>query len=118
MRVDEGNRKEGVMKRWLGGTRMQPGSYWRRAGWEIVTLSGKGGVLPGGRDARYLKGPVLGMLLLAPAMGAALVMFLPLMGFVMAGRERARKARHFVAARPRKGRLNQPLCALGRPVCP
>jgi hypothetical protein len=69
------------------------GFYWRKSAWEMVTLSGEGGVLPGGREERYVKVPVLAMLALAPAMGAALVMFLPLMGFVLAGREIVRKAR-------------------------
>jgi hypothetical protein len=89
------------MKRWLGGKRAPAGFYWRPAKWEIVTLSGTGGVLPGEGSERYLKVPVLAMLALAPAMGAALVMFLPLMGFVMAGRELARKTRRTVAARTR-----------------
>ena len=88
------------MKRWLGGTRVPAGFSWRPAAWEMVTLSGRGGVLPGERSERYLRVPVLAMLMLAPAMGAALVMFLPLMGFVMAGRELARK----VVASRRRGR--------------
>jgi hypothetical protein len=90
------------MKRWRGSTRVPAGFYWRPASWEMVTLSGKGGVLPGERSERYFKVPVLAMLVLAPLMGAALVMFLPLMGFVMAGRELVRKTRQAVAAR--KGR--------------
>ena len=81
------------MTRWIGGTKVPAGFYWRKSGWEIVTLSGQGGVLPGGRDERYVKIPVLAMLMLAPAMGAALVMFLPLTGFYMAGREIVRKVR-------------------------
>ena len=81
------------MTRWIGGTKVPAGFYWRKAGWELVTLSGEGGVLPGAGDERYVKVPVLAMLALAPAMGAALVMFLPLMGFVMAGREIVRKVR-------------------------
>jgi hypothetical protein len=74
------------------------GFYWRPASWEIVTLSAEGGVLPGERGERYFKVPVLAMLALAPAMGAALVMFLPLMGFVIAGRELARRTRQVAAA--------------------
>ena len=81
------------MKRWVGGTRAPAGFYWRPAKWEIVTLSGDGGMLSGEQGERYYRVPVLAMLALAPAMGAALVMFLPLMGFVIAGRELARGAR-------------------------
>jgi hypothetical protein len=93
------------MTRWSGGAKVPAGFYWRKSGWEIVTLSGAGGVLPGGRDERYFKIPVLAMLALAPAMGAALVMFLPLTGFYMAGREIVRKVRsasgrHVPAAAP------------------
>ncbi|HEY7509952.1 MAG TPA: hypothetical protein VIG50_06840 [Vicinamibacteria bacterium] len=88
------------MTRWTGGSKVPAGFYWRKSAWEMVTLSGEGGVLPGGRDERYFKVPVLAMLALAPAMGAALVMFLPLMGFMMAGREIVRKART-AAGRPR-----------------
>jgi hypothetical protein len=91
------------MKRLAGGTRVPAGFYWRPAKWEIVTFSGVGGVLPGERGERYFKVPVLAMLVLAPVMGAALVMFLPLMGFVMAGRELARKTRKAVAAHTRGG---------------
>ena len=90
------------MKRWSGGTRVPAGFYWRPASWEIVTLSGEGGVLPGERRERYFKVPVLAMLVLAPAMGAALVMFLPLVGFVIAGRELARKTRQVAAAGTRR----------------
>jgi hypothetical protein len=93
----EVNGKEAAMTRWEGGTKVPAGFYWRPASWELVTLSGEGGVLPGGTGERYFKVPVLAMLMLAPAMGAALVMFLPLTGFVMAGREIARKARTLTA---------------------
>jgi hypothetical protein len=58
-------------------------------------------VLPGQRNERYFKVPVLAMLALAPAMGAALVMFLPLMGFVMVGRELGRKVRQACVRSPR-----------------
>ena len=88
------------MTRWTGGAKVPAGFYWRPASWEIVTMAGTGGVLPGGRGERYFQVPVLAMLLLAPAMGAALVMFLPLMGFVMVGRELARKARTVTGRRP------------------
>jgi hypothetical protein len=81
------------MTRWTGGSRVPAGFYWRKANWELLTLSGEGGVLPGGDGERYFAVPVLAMLVLAPVMGAALVMFLPLVGFVMAGRELVRKAR-------------------------
>lgn len=67
----------------VGGGTVPAGFYWNTAEWEIVTLSGKGGVLPGDSGARYVKIPVVAMLGLAPMMGALYVMFLPFIGFAM-----------------------------------
>jgi hypothetical protein len=67
-----------------GGETAKAGFYWHGAGWEIVTLAGKGGVLPGSDAERYVRIPTLAMLLLAPVMGGVFVVFLPLIGFVLA----------------------------------
>jgi hypothetical protein len=66
-----------------GGTRVKAGFYWRRSQWEIVPLSGAGGVLPGGPEETYHRIPVLVMLAVAPIMGALFVVFLPFIGFAM-----------------------------------
>ena len=71
------------MTRNNGGTKVKGGFYWRPAEWQIVTLSGESGVLPGGTSEGFFRIPVFGMLLLAPVMGALFVMFLPLIGFAM-----------------------------------
>jgi len=66
-----------------GGTRVKAGFYWRRSRWEIVPLSGAGGVLPGGPDEIYHRIPILVMLAVAPIMGALFVVFLPFIGFAL-----------------------------------
>ena len=66
-----------------GGTTVKSGFYWDLRGWSLTTRSGKGGVLPGGADRRYVKVPIPLLLLLAPVMGGLYVMFLPFIGFAM-----------------------------------
>lgn len=44
----------------------------------------KEGVLPGGMWVRYVKVPTVTMLVVGPVLGAAYVMFLPALGFIMA----------------------------------
>jgi hypothetical protein len=72
------------MARVNGGTKVGAGFYWRSAEWEIVTLSGQGGTLPGGAGEVYHRIPTLAMLAAAPVMGALFVMFLPFIGIAMA----------------------------------
>jgi hypothetical protein len=66
-----------------GGSKVPAGFYFNRNNWEIVTVSGKkGGLLPG--DATdYLKVPAVAMLAGAPVLGAAFVVFLPVIGFAL-----------------------------------
>jgi hypothetical protein len=66
-----------------GGAKVKAGFYWRRSQWEIVPLSGAGGVLPGGPEETYHRIPVLVMLAVAPIMGALFVVFLPFIGFAL-----------------------------------
>jgi hypothetical protein len=67
-----------------GGTKVQAGFYFNKANWEIVTVSGKkGGVLPGDAKADYLRVPAVAMLAGAPVLGAAFVVFLPVIGFAL-----------------------------------
>lgn len=76
-----------------GGTRVKWGLYWKLAQWEIVPVPKERGVLPGSQEHRYLRVPILLLLVLAPVMGGLYVIFLPLIGFVMvfgfAGRKTA-----------------------------
>jgi hypothetical protein len=71
------------MTTYRGGTRVTPGFYWNRATWTLATISDAPGELPGGAADRYTKVPVVAVLALAPLMGAAYVMFLPLLGFAL-----------------------------------
>ena len=69
--------------KYVGGANAPAGFYWNTKEWELETLSGKGGKLPGKNDAAYVKVPAVAMLTLAPMMGALYVMFLPFIGFAL-----------------------------------
>jgi hypothetical protein len=67
-----------------GGNKVPAGFYFNKNNWEIVTVSGKkGGVLPGNHETGYLKIPAVAMLAAAPVLGAAFVIFLPVIGFAL-----------------------------------
>jgi len=71
------------MTKRTGGTAAKNGFYWNLAKWEMTMVPKQGGILPGGVDDRYLRVPVLGLLVVAPLMGAVYAMFLPFIGFAM-----------------------------------
>ncbi|MGZ6144109.1 MAG: hypothetical protein ACXWLM_12280 [Myxococcales bacterium] len=71
------------MKRYNGGTRVEGGYYFSEKSWEITTISGKEGVLPGAADERYIHAPLLALFVLAPVMGLGFAMFLPFIGFAL-----------------------------------
>jgi hypothetical protein len=75
--------KEAHMARKVGGTTVKGGFYWNPKGWEILTVDGPSGILPGTADDRYFRIPVLAMLFLAPVMGGLFVIFLPVIGFAL-----------------------------------
>jgi hypothetical protein len=66
-----------------GGNKVGGGFYLNRKTWDLVTVNGKKGLLPGEVDDRYLKVPTLAMLVAAPVLGATLVVFLPFVGFAL-----------------------------------
>jgi hypothetical protein len=81
------------MLRHQGGETVKAGFYVNAESWEINTISGReGGTLEGGATTRYLRIPVLGMLLFAPLMGALFAMFLPFIGIAMVAQYCAVKA--------------------------
>jgi hypothetical protein len=80
------------MKKSQGGNTVKPGLYWNQGTWEIVPVSDRPGRLPGDADQRFVRVPSPLMLLLAPALGGALVMFMPFIGFAMVGQLLLRKA--------------------------
>jgi len=71
------------MTRYTGGETVKSGFYWNPRHWAVTLVEHQGGVLPGEHDERYLRLPVLAMLLVAPIMGALYVVFLPFIGFAM-----------------------------------
>jgi len=71
------------MFRHTGGETTRHGFYWNARTWAITVVERQGGELPGDARDRYARIPVLAMLVVAPFMGAAYVMFLPFIGFAM-----------------------------------
>lgn len=66
-----------------GGEAVRFGFYWNVAEWEAQVVPAAGGTLKGDETARYLRLPLLALLIVAPLMGAAFAMFLPFIGFAM-----------------------------------
>jgi len=89
------------MKRFEGGSRVRGGFYFNQKSWDLATVSGKTGVLPGTSADLHLRVPLFFMLLGAPIFGATLVMFLPFVGIALFLHAAAKKAlRPFTAATP------------------
>ncbi len=81
------------MTRYKGGDTVKRGFYASTKRWTIEMIEPEIGTLEGERDEQYFRVPVPLMLVAAPFMGAAFVIFLPLIGFVMIGRTAWAKAR-------------------------
>lgn len=72
------------MNNYCGGQDVKSGFYFNVVDWKLETVSGKqGGRLPGDKGSSYLRVPALAVLGLAPLLGAAFVVFLPVMGFTL-----------------------------------
>jgi hypothetical protein len=65
------------------GTLVKGGFYFNRDKLDLIAVSGKEGLLPGANGQRYLRVPVLAVLLLAPVLGGLFVMFMPFIGFAL-----------------------------------
>jgi hypothetical protein len=74
---------EGIMSRHRGGKTVGNGFYWNTSKWEITVVPRGGAVLPGDAGQAYVRVPTILFLFLAPFMGAAYVIFLPFVGFVL-----------------------------------
>lgn len=66
-----------------GGSETKGGFYWKTGAWEIVTVEGNRGALPGGEYDSYLRIPGLLVIPLALAVSLSYVIFLPVIGFAM-----------------------------------
>lgn len=89
------------MLKYKGGDNTKGGFYLKKGEWEIATVDGKNGTLPGGVECEYIKLPALLFVPLALVMGALYVIFLPFIGFAMLFLMIARKTAPAVAARAR-----------------
>jgi hypothetical protein len=87
------------MTTYAGGTEVKPGFYWNRGAWELVTVSTEEKMLPGGGLDEFWRVPTLVMLVVAPFMGMAYVMFLPFIGFALVFQHAGRVVRRKVRAR-------------------
>jgi len=74
-----------TMTRLNGGTRVKKGYYFDMRGWAMQPVACDGQPLPGTGADIYFHVPLPLVLVLAPLMGAALVVFLPLIGFFLVG---------------------------------
>ena len=79
------------MARYQGGERAKAGFYLDVNSWAVTTLSGQGGVLPGGADAQFVRVPTIGLLVFAPLMGAAYAIFLPFIGIALVAQYATKK---------------------------
>ena len=67
----------------LGGETVSAGFYMSVSEWNVETMSGDGGVLPGTAETVYRSVPTIVLLLAAPLLGAAFAMFLPFIGLAL-----------------------------------
>jgi len=85
----------------MGGTATKNGFYWNLAKWEMQVIPRQGGVLLGSPTDKYLKVPILALLVVAPVMGALYAIFLPFIGFALvlgfAGRKAGAAAKALAA---------------------
>ena len=65
-----------------GGNKVAAGTYWNMANCNRVNMEQEG-VLPGSEQTRYIKAPVVVMLMAAPVIGLVFAVFLPFIGIVM-----------------------------------
>jgi hypothetical protein len=79
------------MARHHGGDKVNAGFYLNVESWEVTTLSGKGGTLPGGTSAIFRRVPTLGALMFAPLMGAVYAIFLPFIGIALVAQYATKK---------------------------
>jgi hypothetical protein len=81
------------------GAEMAPGGlYWNRSDWTLNLVKAPAGTLPGDDSARFWRLPALALFLVAPIMGLAFVLFLPLIGFLLLGELVVETARPIVQA--------------------
>ena len=89
------------MTTYTGTQDVDPGLYVKTGSLRLTSVERRG-ALPGGANEHYRRVPMLVMLLLAPLLGLAFVIFLPFIGFAVMLRLLGEKMWHLVA--PAAGR--------------
>jgi len=85
------------MKELEGGTKVPGGFYFDKTTWQLVTVNGKDGLLPGDAKDLYFKVPLPLVIIGSPIVGGAFVMFLPFIGFALFARHLVAKAKEKAA---------------------
>jgi hypothetical protein len=75
-----------MLKTFKGGEKVRGGFYVNRADWTMRVAPREGEVLPGGEDTRYYAFPAVMMLVAAPLLSFAFVIFLPFIGLALLGK--------------------------------
>jgi hypothetical protein len=96
-----------------GGSEAKGGFYWKKGEWEIVTVDGKSGTLPGTNEVEYVRVPGLLVVPVALVVSITYVIFLPVIGFAMLFHALAGKVAERVRSRARA-----PVLVLERVVMP
>jgi hypothetical protein len=86
------------MKTYNGAETVTGGYYLNLAEWKLEPV-GEAGTLSGGADARYVRVPMPGLLVVAPLLGMALVVLLPFFGLAVLGEALWTKTATIMAAR-------------------
>ncbi len=68
-----------MIRKHSGGQFVPGGVYLKNKGWELVPMPEEGGRLPAGEDVTYYEVPVLLALALAPVVGLAFILFVPIL---------------------------------------
>jgi hypothetical protein len=92
-----------------GGDVVPAGFYWNIKEWEAQIVKKPGGALEGTRDVRYLRMPLIALLVLAPTMGAVYAFFLPFIGFALVITYLLRKAHGGITGTPVTTEVTPPL---------
>lgn len=70
-------------KRYNGGDVVPPGFYWNLKQWEAQIVPRPCAALKDEPTSRYLRMPLVALLIVAPLMGAVYAFFLPFIGFAL-----------------------------------
>jgi hypothetical protein len=88
------------MKRYSGESLVKGGFYFNVERWSITPVSGREGRLEGPASERYVKLPLVVMLVVAACLSFGYVLFLPFIGFAMLARALVGKGRGGRRGRP------------------